>query len=40
MDESAICTQLDEALLTDEEMGQYDERFKSVSCGTIKLYKV
>ncbi|KAK9791398.1 hypothetical protein WJX73_003423 [Symbiochloris irregularis] len=30
MNESAICAQLDEALLTDEEMAQYDDRFKSV----------
>ena len=31
MNEAAICAQLDESLLTEEEMLQYDERFKSVS---------
>lgn len=31
MNESAISAQLDEALLTDAEMADYDERYKSVS---------
>lgn len=31
MQEAAICAQLDEALLSDAEMADYDERYKSVS---------
>ena len=30
MNEAAISSQLDEALLTDPEMAEYDERYKSV----------
>ena len=31
MDETAICQQLDTALLTDEEMAKYEDRYSTVS---------